>query len=52
MTVRASVKDIEITLMISIILVILVVFAFLRTVRATDHSQHRRAALAGGNVRR
>src|SRR5216683_2715822 len=33
-TVRASVKDIEFTLMVSIILVILVVFAFLRTVRA------------------
>ena len=32
---RASVKDIETTLIISIILVILVVFAFLRTVRAT-----------------
>jgi len=34
-TVRASVKDIEFTLILSIILVILVVFAFLRTVRAT-----------------
>jgi len=34
-TVRASVKDIETTLIISIVLVILVVFAFLRTVRAT-----------------
>ena len=34
-TVRASVKDIETTLIISIILVILVVFAFLRTLRAT-----------------
>ena len=34
-TVRASVHDIEITLLISIVLVILVVFAFLRTVRAT-----------------
>ncbi len=34
-TVRASVHDIEITLLLSIILVILVVFAFLRTVRAT-----------------
>ena len=34
-TIRASVKDIEITLMISVLLVILVVFAFLRTVRAT-----------------
>ena len=34
-TVRASVKDIETALIISVILVILVVFAFLRTVRAT-----------------
>src|SRR5256714_2686571 len=34
-TVRASVKDIETTLIISVILVILVVFAFLRTLRAT-----------------
>jgi multidrug efflux pump len=34
-TVRASVRDIEIALLISVALVILVVFAFLRTVRAT-----------------
>src|SRR5205807_2309631 len=34
-SVRVSVKDIERTLLISIVLVILVVFAFLRTVRAT-----------------
>jgi multidrug efflux pump len=34
-TVRASVSDIELTLIISVILVILVVFAFLRTLRAT-----------------
>src|SRR5579871_2166466 len=34
-TVRASVKDIETTLLISIFLVILVVFVFLRTARAT-----------------
>jgi multidrug efflux pump len=34
-TIRASVQDIELTLLISVILVILVVFAFLRTVRAT-----------------
>jgi multidrug efflux pump len=34
-TVRASVHDIEVTLIISVILVILVVFAFLRTLRAT-----------------
>ena len=34
-TVRASVHDIEITLLLSVVLVILVVFAFLRTVRST-----------------
>jgi len=34
-SVRVSVKDIERTLLISIVLVILVVFAFLRTMRAT-----------------
>jgi multidrug efflux pump len=34
-TIRASVHDVEITLLISITLVILVVFAFLRDVRAT-----------------
>ncbi len=34
-TIRASVDDIEITLLISIVLVILVVFLFLRTVRST-----------------
>jgi multidrug efflux pump len=34
-TIRASVDDIELTLLISIILVILVVFAFLRSPRAT-----------------
>jgi multidrug efflux pump len=34
-TVRASLRDIEITLAISVVLVIFVVFVFLRTVRAT-----------------
>src|SRR5271167_1761184 len=34
-TVRASVHDIEVTLLLSVFLVILVVFIFLRTVRAT-----------------
>jgi multidrug efflux pump len=34
-TIRASVRDIEITLLISVILVVLVVFAFLRNVRGT-----------------
>jgi len=35
LTVRASVRDIELTLIISVILVVLVVFAFLRNVRST-----------------
>jgi multidrug efflux pump len=35
LTIRASVKDIEITLLISVILVVLVVFAFLRNLHAT-----------------
>jgi multidrug efflux pump len=34
-TIRASVRDIQITLVISIVLVVLVVFAFLRNLRAT-----------------
>src|SRR5207248_8817417 len=34
-TIRASVHDIEITILISVALVIMVVFVFLRTVRAT-----------------
>jgi multidrug efflux pump len=34
-TIRASVRDIEFTLIMSIVLVVLVVFAFLRTFRAT-----------------
>ena len=34
-TIRASVRDVEVTLMISIVLVVLVVFLFLRNVRAT-----------------
>ena len=35
LTVRASVRDIELTLIISVILVVLVVFVFLRNVRST-----------------
>ena len=34
-TIRASVRDVQVTLLISIVLVILVVFVFLRSVRAT-----------------
>ena len=35
MTIRASVRDVENTLLISVVLVVLVVFAFLRSARAT-----------------
>ena len=34
-TIRASLRDVEITLVISVVLVILVVFVFLRSLRAT-----------------
>jgi multidrug efflux pump len=34
-TIRASVRDVELTLLVSILLVVLVVFAFLRSARAT-----------------
>src|SRR5205807_7961273 len=34
-TIRASLRDVELTLLVSVLLVILVVFAFLRSVRAT-----------------
>ena len=44
--------DIELTLVISVVLVILVVFVFLRNVWATHHSQHRRSAVAGRHFRR
>ena len=43
-TIRASVHDVEFTLVISIVLVILVVFLFLRDLRATADPERRRAA--------
>ena len=51
-TIRASVHDVEFTLVISIVLVILVVFVFLRNVLGHPHSQRRRAAVADRHVRR
>jgi len=51
-TIRASVHDVEITLIISITLVILVVFAFLRSYWATNYSQCGRAALPHRHFRR
>ncbi len=46
--IRASVKDVEMTLVISILLVILVVFVFLGSAWATDHTQRGGAAVLVG----
>ena len=51
-TIRASVHDTEKTLIISVMLVILVVFVFLRNGADHLHSQRRRSRVAGGNLRR
>ena len=51
-TIRASVDDVERTLLISVILVVLVVFLFLREVARHPDSQRRGAAVAGRHVRR
>ncbi len=49
-TIRASVHDVEVTLVISVLLVILVVFVFLAQCLGHRHSQHRRAPVAGGHL--
>ena len=51
-TIRASVHDVELTLLISIVLVILVVFVFLRNAARHVHSQRGRAGVADRHVRR
>ena len=51
-TIRASVADVEFTLLISIALVILVVFLFLAKRAGHDHSQCGCSALAAWHVRR
>ncbi len=51
-TIRASVDDIQITLIISIILVVLVVFAFPAQLARYDDSQCRRSALLNRHLRR
>ena len=45
-TIRASINDVQFTLMLSIGLVVLVVLIFLRTIRATIHRRRRAAAVA------
>ena len=51
-TIRASVKDVERTLILSIVLVIGVVFVFLRNAASHSDSRRRRARLADWDVRR
>ena len=50
-TIRASVQDVEMTLLISVLLVILVVFLFLRNVRIEFHPERRGSGLADRHVR-
>ena len=45
-TIRASVRDVQFSLMLTIALVVLAIFLFLRSVRATIIPELRRAALA------
>ena len=52
MTIRASVADIQITLLITVVLVILVIFVFLRNALGHLHSGHGRAGVAGRDIRR
>ncbi len=51
-TIRASVSDVQFELMLTIGLVVLVIFLFLRNLVGHHHSQRRRAVVAGGHVRR
>ena len=51
-TIRASVRDVERTLIISIGLVIIVVFVFLRNPRTLDHSGSRSACFSHRHFRR
>ena len=51
-TIRASVHDMQFTLLLAIALVMLVVFVFLRRVTPTHRRRHHRAAVAGRHLRR
>jgi multidrug efflux pump len=51
-TIRASVRDVEFELLLTIALVVMVIFLFLRSSGGDDHSQRRRAALARRHLRR
>ena len=51
-TIRASVDDVRFTLMLTVGLVVMVIFLFLRNFWATDHSRDNRAAFAHRHLRR
>ena len=50
MTIRASVKDVEFELMLTVALVVMVIFLFLRSISRHDHSQRGGAAVDGRHV--
>ena len=50
-TIRGSVEDVQFELMLSVALVVLVIFLFLRTIPATAHPGGRGAAVARGDLR-
>ena len=43
-TIRAAVHDVQFTLLLTIALVVMVIFLFLRSLWATDHPERHRAA--------
>ena len=51
-TIRASVRDVQFELMLTVALVVMVIFLFLRNLAATIIPSRRRAALARGHLRR
>ncbi len=51
-TIRASVSDVQFELMLTIALVVMVIFLFLRNLCGHHHPQRGRSAFAGRNVRR
>ena len=51
-TIRASVADVQFELMLTIALVVMVIFLFLRSLSRHHHSQRGRAAVARRHVRR
>ncbi len=50
-TIRAAVEDVQFTLLLTIALVVMVIFVFLRSVMGDDHPQRHRAAGAARRLR-